>query len=343
MSERIEIDGSEGEGGGQILRSALALSLITGRPFRLFNVRAGRPKPGLAAQHLMSVKAASEIGGARIKGASVGSSDLSFEPGTVRAGTYRFEIGTAGATGLVLHTIYLPLALRGGAASEVTITGGTHVRNSPAYPFLDRTWRPHLDRLGLRIRLTLERPGFYPRGGGVLRAVIPAATLHGLTLTERADAGPITGVAGVAGLDIGIARRMAREARRQLEARGLTATITEEKWEGGPGAAVALQGAGYTAVSVGERGKPAETVAGEAAADLLAHIDAGAPVDLHSGDQLLLPLALAEGASEYAVAEVTRHLTTNVATIRRFIERGITIEGAEGGPGVVKVAAGAAV
>src|SRR5262249_45064043 len=155
MSERIEIDGSQGEGGGQVLRTSLALSLITGKPFRLFNVRAGREKPGLQPQHLMSVKAAATVGNAQLRGASIGSSDLSFDPGEVRAGTYRFDIGTAGATGLVLHTIYLPLALKGRAASEITITGGTHVRTSPAYPFLARTWQPYLERMGLTIRLTL--------------------------------------------------------------------------------------------------------------------------------------------------------------------------------------------
>jgi RNA 3'-terminal phosphate cyclase (ATP) len=353
MSKRIEIDGSHGEGGGQVLRTSLALSLITGKPFRLFNVRAGREKPGLQPQHLMSVKAAAIVGNAQMRGASIGSSDLSFEPGEVRAGTYRFDIGTAGATGLVLHTIYLPLALRGRAASEITITGGTHVRTSPAFPFLGRTWQPYLERMGLTIRLTLERPGFYPRGGGEIRAVIPACSgLKGVIILlplrgARGDEKRVSGVAGVAGLDAGIAKRMARTARQALEKHGLVATISEEEWEGGPGCAIALsleaKPVASTFCVAGERGKPAEAVAKQAVDELVAHHAAGAPVDLHSADQLLLPLSLAEGPSEYAVAEVTRHLTTNADVIRRFLEREIVIEGAEGSVGVVKVGAGSAV
>lgn len=348
MSERIEIDGSHGEGGGQILRTSLALSLITGRAFRLCNVRAGREKPGLQPQHLMSVKAAAAVGNARLRGASIGSSDLSFEPGDVRAGAYRFDIGTAGATGLVLHTVYLPLALRGGAASEATITGGTHVRTSPAFPFLDRTWRPYLGLMGLDVRLELQRRGFYPRGGGSIRAVIPACGgLRGATVLKRGGEKRVSGVAGVAGLDAGIARRMARAARQALERHGLDAAIDEEEWEGGPGCALALHletsPVAATFVAVGERGKPAEKVAQDAVGELLSHLASGAPVDLHSADQLLLPLALAEGPSEYAAAEVTRHLTTNAGVIRRFVDREIVIEGEEGSAGVVKVGAGTAV
>src|SRR5439155_4429833 len=140
----LEIDGSQGEGGGQILRSSLALSLLTGRAFHLRNVRANRPKPGLQPQHLMSVRAAATVGQAQLRGASLQSSDLVFEPGEVRPGTYRFDIGTAGATGLVLHTVYLPLMLQGAVPSELTLTGGTHVSTSPCYHFLDSTWRAYL-------------------------------------------------------------------------------------------------------------------------------------------------------------------------------------------------------
>src|SRR3954452_13638053 len=168
----LEIDGSFGEGGGQILRTSLALSLLTGRPFHLRNVRARRSKPGLQPQHLKSVQAAAAVGQARLRGASLGSSDLSFEPGEVRAGKYTFDIGTAGATGLVLHTVYLPLALRGGEPSEVTLVGGTHVRTSPGFHFLDTTWRRYLAQCGLKVSLTLLRPGFYPRGGGMVLASI---------------------------------------------------------------------------------------------------------------------------------------------------------------------------
>ena len=343
MAALLDIDGSFGEGGGQVLRTSLALSLITGQGFHLRHIRAGRPKPGLQPQHLMSVRAAATVGNAATRGVSLGSTDLVFEPGEVRAGTYRFDIGTAGATGLVLHTIYLPLALRGQAASDLTIIGGTHVRTSPAYPFLDRTWRLYLRPMGLEVRLDLERPGFYPRGGGVLLAGIPAVEgLKACSFLERDEEKTATGVAGVASLDDGIARRMARVARRGLEELGLEADIAEERWQGGPGCSIALHLGSFTACVAGERGKPAEKVAQEAVEEVAAYLLAApAAVDLHSGDQILLPQALAPGRSEYTVAQVTRHLTTNAGIIQRFLEREIVIEGTEGEPGRVMIGAGA--
>src|SRR5271157_3218346 len=182
----LELDGSFGEGGGQILRTSLALSLLTGKPFHLRNVRAGRPKPGLQPQHLMSVRAAATIGGAQLRGASLQSTDLVFEPGPVNAGEYRFPIGTAGATGLVLHTLYLPLALRGKGPSDVTLEGGTHVTTSPCFDFLDTTWRPYLALLDLHVQLRIRRPGFYPRGGGLVEVhVEPCPRLRGLQLQQR--------------------------------------------------------------------------------------------------------------------------------------------------------------
>src|SRR5690242_6137864 len=156
----IEVDGSEGEGGGQILRSALALSILTGRPFRLVNIRANRAKPGLQPQHLMCVRATGTICGATYKGATVGSSTLYFEPGAVKSGTYTFTIGTAGATALVLHTVYLPLALRGTAPSTVTITGGTHNTHAPCFHFNAITWGGYLKRMGIEVEQEMIRPGF---------------------------------------------------------------------------------------------------------------------------------------------------------------------------------------
>jgi RNA 3'-phosphate cyclase len=338
----IELDGSLGEGGGQILRTSLALSLLTGQTFHLRNVRARRPKPGLQAQHLRSVLAAAEVGGARVNGASLGSCDLLFEPGTVTAGNRRFEIGTAGATGLVLHTIYLPLALRGGEPSEVTLVGGTHVTTSPSFHFLEGTWRRYLELTGLRIGLRLDRPGFYPRGGGVVCAFVqPCQSLRGVSLGERGEVA-ITGISAVAGLDPGIARRQARRAEHLLKREGHEVEVREESWEGGPGSVVILTvetgSVPATFVGLGARGKPAEVVATEAVEQVVAYLRAGESlVDPHSADQLVLPLALAEGASEYRTTEVTPHLSTNVAVIKQFLRREIEIEGAEGDPGRVLV------
>lgn len=338
----LELDGSFGEGGGQILRTSLALSLLTGRAFHLRNVRAGRPKPGLQPQHLMSVRAAAAIGQAQTRGASRSSSDLVFEPGEVRAGSYRFDIGTAGATGLLLHTLYLPLALRGEMPSELTLIGGTHVSTSPCFHFLDTTWRRYLELCGLHVGLRLNRPGFYPRGGGVIEAFIqPCPQLHGVRLDKR-GAVCAGGFSAVAGLDVSIARRQARRAAFRLQQYGLKAKLREESWQGGPGTVLAVELDTIPVPTIffalGTRGKPAERVADEAVDQVIAYLEAGdALVDAHSGDQLVLPLALADGPSEYRVAEVTRHLATNISVICRFLERDIVCEGAEGETGVVRI------
>ena len=339
---QLELDGSFGEGGGQILRTSLALSLLTGRSFHLRHVRAKRSKPGLQPQHLQSVLAAAAIGNAKVKGASKGSTDLVFEPGEVSAGCHRFDIGTAGATGLVLHAIYLPLALRGQGPSEVTLIGGTHVTTSPTYHFLDSTWRQYMGLMGLPVGLRLDRPGFYPRGGGVVRAFLPAcAGLRGLSLGDR---GPvtITGTSAVAGLDRGIARRQARRAEQRLKRDGLVAHIDEESWEGGPGSVIVLRvesgSVPATFVGLGARGKPAEAVGDEVVDQVMDYLNTPAAlVDPHSADQLVLPLALAEGPSEYRTTEVTLHLVTNVAVVRQFVERRIVLDAEEGQPGRVVI------
>ena len=342
---RVELDGSFGEGGGQILRTSLALSLVTGRPFHLRHIRARRSKPGLQPQHLMSVRAAAAIGSAQLRGASVGSGDLVFEPGTVSAGRYRFDIGTAGSTGLVLQTIYLPLALRSTGPSDLTLIGGTHNDKAPCFHFLDVTWRSYMERIGLKLSLRLVRPGFYPRGGGVIEAHIqPAAQLHGVTLRQR-GAATLQGFSAVAGLPDHIARRQARRAVFRMDQHGSKAEIEQEEWEGGPGSVLALvvrtDPAPALFFGLGARGKPAERVADEAADQAIAYLEtAPAAVDAHSADQIVLPLALAEGPSEYSVAAVTQHLLTNIAVIQHFVERAIICEGEEGEPGVVRIAGG---
>ncbi len=338
----LEIDGSLGEGGGQILRTSLALSLLTAKAFHLRNVRARRERPGLQPQHLMSVRAAAEVGQAQLHGAARGSKDLVFEPGPVRAGRYRFDIGTAGSTGLVLQTIYLPLALRGDVPSELTLVGGTHNEKSPCFHFLDTTWRTYLQLIGVHVGLRMLRPGFYPRGGGTVEAVIqPATHLKGIRLHPR-SAKRADGFSAVAGLDRSIARRQARRARSRLEESGLPITIEEVSWEGGPGTvlAVTLDTAPVPTLffGLGARGKPAERVADEAVEQVLAYqTSPKGAVDPHSADQLLLPLALAEGPSAYPVSEVTLHLTTNAAVIRQFVDREVVCEGELGQPGFVRV------
>jgi RNA 3'-terminal phosphate cyclase (ATP) len=339
----IEMDGSEGEGGGQILRSCLALSLLTGKPFQLHRVRAKRARPGLQPQHLMSVKAAAAVGHATLTGASLHSSELAFEPGTVAPGRYHFQIGTAGATGLVLHTVYLPLALRAGGPCEVLVEGGTHNEHAPCFHFLDVTWRAWLELLGVKIGLKMRRPGFYPRGGGAVEMhVTPCERVRGLRLGERSAIAHADVLSAVAGLPEEIAARQGRQVLKRLRDTGLKLKSHEESWPGGPGtvAAVTLHTQPVPALffALGAKGKRAERVGDEAAEQARAFLDAApAAVDPHSADQLVLPLAFAEGPSYFTVSVVTQHLLTNVGVVRRFVEREIVVEGEEGGVGKVRV------
>lgn len=340
----IEIDGSEGEGGGQILRSALALSILTQRPFKLVNIRANRSKPGLQPQHLMCVRAAGSISAATYKGGSVGSSVLYFEPGAVKSGNYTFSIGTAGATALVLHTVYLPLALRGDKPSTVTITGGTHNQHAPCYHFLETTWATYLARLGMRVEVEMTRPGFYPRGGGEIRAVIhPCQRVNGLSLLTCPELTTAGGFSAFAGLSESVGRRQARRLSVRMKSEEVESHIPTEEWTAAnPGsvAAVIFRQAPVPPLffGLGERGKPAESVADDAAEEAIAFRDAKCPVDPHSADQLLLPLAFSADASEYRTSEITRHTTTNIETVRRFVDRDIWVEHGDGKSGVVRIA-----
>ena len=340
----IQIDGSKGEGGGQILRTSLALSLLTGQSFKLINIRANRPKPGLAAQHLACVRAASQISGAIFKGGSLGSTVLHFEPAPVKSGDYRFVINTAGATALVLHTVYLPLILRGDGPSTVRVTGGTHVMAAPSYHFLETTWAGYLAKLGFDASLKMLRPGFYPRGGGEIEAVLqPAAGVRGLNLTTRPTLTTAGGFAGTADLPASVGKTLARRLKHKLKMAEVESHIPEEDWENGPGAVagVIFRQAPVPTVftALGERGRPAEAVADAAVEAALEFRASGCPVDPHSADQLVLPLAFSDDASEFAVSEVTNHLLTNIGTIRKFVEREITCEGFVGGKGIVRIAA----
>jgi RNA 3'-terminal phosphate cyclase (ATP) len=339
----IEIDGSEGEGGGQILRSALALSILTGRPFKLINIRARRSKPGLQPQHLMCVRAAGTISGGTYKGGSVGSAVLYFEPGTAKAGDYVFSIGTAGATSLVLHTVFLPLALRTSQPSTITVTGGTHNQHAPCYHFLETTWAAYLARIGITVELEMVRPGFYPRGGGEIRATIhPCSRVNGLNLTTCPELTTAGGFSAYAGLPESVGRKQAKRLSVRLKSEGIESHVPVEEWQAAnPGtvAAVIFRQAPVPPLffGLGERGKPAESVADDAADEAIAFRNSGCPVDPHSADQLLLPLAFSPDASEYRTSEVTRHLTTNIETVRKFVDRVVVLDGEEKEAGTVRI------
>jgi RNA 3'-phosphate cyclase len=332
----IEIDGSLGEGGGQILRSSLTLSLMTGQPFRITRIRANRkPKPGLQAQHLASVRAAKEVGRAKTVGDSLGSQELTFEPTEVRAGKYHFAIGTAGSTSLVLQTVYLPLLLKPKERSSITIEGGTHVPTSPCFSFLKKTWLAHLRKLGVALDLQMVRPGFYPRGGGRVDVGIdPVDRIWPWRMTESDSSTSVRVLSAVAGLPTKIAVRQADRAVQRLEKHGFSPESETDEWPGGPASYLDVQvtrgGVPSLFTAVGSKGKSAEAVADEAVEAALPFLRSDALIDPHSADQLLLPLACCPEGSSYRTSEVTLHLKTNVDIIRRFLSRDISVSEATG-------------
>jgi RNA 3'-terminal phosphate cyclase (ATP) len=337
----IVIDGSQGEGGGQVLRTSLALSLLTRTPFRIENIRAKRKSPGLLRQHLTAVNAASEVGGAAVEGAHIGSSALTFVPGAVRSGDYAFAIGTAGSTMLVLQTLLLPLALADGP-STVELEGGTHNPSAPPFDFIERAFLPLLRCMGADVELTLVRPGFYPAGGGKIRVrIAPAKELVRLELDERGAMTTRCARAVVANLPWTIAEREVKVVAQELEwpedclqAHTLTGSA-------GPGNCISVI-AGYEQVTdvftaFGERGVPAEAVAHDAAKQARRYINSNAAVGEHLADQLLLPMAVGGGGS-FTTTPLSGHSVTNIETIRRFVDREIGSE--EVGDGVVRVVVG---
>jgi RNA 3'-terminal phosphate cyclase (ATP) len=322
----IEIDGSEGEGGGQMLRSALSLSMCTNQSFRMVNIRAKREKPGLMRQHLTAVRAATEICGATVTGDDVGSCDITFRPGTVRPGTYGFSIGTAGSCTLVLQTVLPPL-LTASAPSQIRISGGTHNKASPPVDFLQRAYLPLVERMGPQVSLELVRHGFYPRGGGeILASVMPCKQLSCLSLMERGARRTGYAEAYIAGIPLHVASReleivgkMLNWPGEQLHVRGLPGDV-------GPGNALTITVEHDSVTEVftgfGEKGVSAETVAKGAVDRARNYLASSAAVGPHLADQLLLPMALG-GGGEFSTVPVTKHFASHVAIIRAFLGRDI--------------------
>jgi RNA 3'-terminal phosphate cyclase (ATP) len=317
----LAIDGSAGEGGGQILRSSLSLALVTGRPFRLFNIRARRQRPGLQAQHLAAVRAAVAVGQAQVQGDAAGSREITFRPGAVAPGDYAFDVGTAGSALLVLQTVLPPL-LSASSPSSLLIEGGTHNPLAPPFEFIARTFLPLVERMGPRVQAKLDRHGFYPAGGGKIRVTIqPAKALARLELPERVEWRRRRAVALVANLPRHVAERELKVLKRglRLEPRDLR---VEEVQARSPGnvAFVELESGELTEVfaSFGELGLPAETVASRLVESVGKFLDAGAPVGEHLADQLLLPMALAGGGS-FFTAPLSSHARTNIEVLKLFV------------------------
>lgn len=323
----LRVDGAAGEGGGQVLRTALALSMATGESFRIENVRGGRKRPGLMRQHLTAVRAAQTLCGARLDGAEIGSRELVFEPGQVIPGDHTFSIGTAGSTTLVLQTV-LPALLTASAPSRLVLEGGTHNPLAPPFEFLERAYVPLIRRLGPQVEVRLERYGFAPAGGGQIVAEISPSPLHGFELLERGDIQQRHVTALLSNLPRHIGER---ELKRVESATGWDAAAFElrEVESPGPGnvllAELASEATNEVLASFGEAGLRAEAVAERLIRDLRRYVRAGVPVGEHLADQLLLPLALA-GSGAYVTLPLSRHATTQLDLIRAFIDLPVRVE-----------------
>ena len=331
----LRIDGSRGEGGGQILRTSLALAMITGRPLRMEHIRANRAKPGLRRQHLACVEAAARLCNARVRGAEVGAATLDFEPGAITGGALEIDIGSAGSTTLVVQTILVP-AIASGHALRAVIRGGTHNPLAPPFEFLDRVYLPQLRAMGADVTLTLDRHGFANgdsarREHGQLTLTVGAG--GALRPIELVDAGPVTGRRAT----VITARLPTHVAERELavvdQRLGFTAHEHElrEVRDGGPANVLLLEverdGVRELITSLGEKHLRAELVAQRACDDLAAYLAADVPVGEHLADQLLLPLAIA-GGGKFRAAPLSLHATTNIETIQHFLDVSISV-----GPG----------
>jgi RNA 3'-terminal phosphate cyclase (ATP) len=341
----LELDGSRGEGGGQIVRTALAISLVTGRPFRLVNIRAGRPRPGLMRQHLTAVTAATTVGRAAVSGAEVGSRELTFQPQTVQAGDLHFSVGTAGSTTLVFQTVFPALALAGGP-STLVLEGGTHNPLAPTADFLSRVFLPLVERMGPRCTAVVERRGFYPAGGGRLRlTVTPTRTLGRLELLERGTPVGHRAVAVVANLPPSIGQRELEVLRSRLGWAAETCSVDSADDSTGPGNVVwaEVQSENVTELftSFGEQRLAAERVASLLADEVELYLRSGAPVGQHLADQLLLPMALGSGGV-FRTLEPTAHTTTQLELLEAFVGTKTEVRHLGGGIWEVEVAGRAA-
>ena len=322
----IRIDGSYGEGGGQLLRTAVALAAITGRRLSIHNIRAKRPQSGLAPQHLAALRAVGELCGASVNGLALRSTALTFEPGELRGGRYDFDVGTAGSITMVLQAL-LPVLVACGRHSEITVHGGTDVRKAPPLDYFREVTLPLLERMGVRAEVTLRRRGYYPRGGGEVTLVVAPARLRPFDAVTAGPVPRIHGLAHVAGIDVGIAVRMrdaclaALPGGGPVEPRIEIAQLAPEQAVGTGGAIVAwvqTESSVLGAGRVAERGIRAETLGSAVGVELRADLESGASVDMHAADQILVYLALARGGS-FSTRSLSSHAQTAIWLIEQFL------------------------
>jgi len=319
----IQIDGTYGEGGGQIVRTALALSLVTGKPFAINDIRAGRHKPGLMRQHLTALNAAARIGNAQVQGNSIGSRSFTFKPGAVTPGRFHFDIGSAGSCTLVLQTV-LPALLQADGQSDLILEGGTHNPYAPSFDFLQKSFLPLVRRMGADLSAELERPGFYPAGGGKFRVSIrPAQKLKPIELFERGRIRSRSALAVVSKLPLSIAQRELKIVTQKLKWEQEALKAEEIQNARGPGNVLTIEIESDALTEVftgyGQRGVRAEKVAGRTVEMVQEYLQHDLPVGRYLADQLLIPLAMA-GGGKFRTLPPTRHTTTNIAIIRQFLE-----------------------
>lgn len=338
----IAIDGSFGEGGGQILRTALSLSAITQRPFEIYKIRAQRKTPGLSPQHLQAVNASARICNAEVVGNQLRSTDLKFFPGEIQPGTYHFDIGTAGSVSLVLQTIFYPLSLTN-KPSSVTITGGTHVSHSPCVDYLTQQWLHFLKQIGFIAGIQILRTGFYPRGGGeVIATIHPIGPQYPVHLEDRGKLLMVHGLSAISNLDSMIAQRQQSQAKKKLLERNIPHEIgIAEIPSTGKGTMLLLVGKFEQGqccyFSLGAIGKRAETVADEACNQFLCFLETKGVIDEYLADQLIIPLALTKGISQYITPKITQHLLTNIEIVKLFLPVTIEVTGNLSEEGLVKI------
>ncbi len=322
----IEVDGSYGEGGGQILRTALSLSTILKKPLVVDHIRAGRKNPGLQPQHLKGVEALAKVTGAEVEGLKIGSTRIKFIPKEVSPGDYKFEVGTAGSVSLILQTLLLPLCLSRGK-SRLTLVGGTHVPWSPPFHYLTEVLFPTLNRMGIYVKGRIERWGWYPKGGGIIELEIePALELKPISLNERGPLQRLRVISAISNLPKHVAKRQGDHLIQLIE-KELKMAVEIEILEGvpahGAGSFLFLIAeferviAGFS--SLGERGKPAERVAEEVFYSFNRYLSRGGCVDQHLADQLVPFMALARGNSSLTTDRVTKHLLTNLWVVQNFL------------------------
>jgi RNA 3'-terminal phosphate cyclase (ATP) len=316
----INIDGSQGEGGGQIIRTALTLASITHKEVSIANIRAGRANPGLQPQHLMACKAVRNVCRGTIEGAEQGSRQLVFHPGDIVGGKYDFDIGTAGSVTLVAQAL-IPVLLGASKESEIRITGGTHVMKSPGYDYFENVFLPAIRMMGASVEGKIVRPGFYPKGGGRIELKVKPSKLIGKTEWPHDD--HVQVIIRLADLPMLIALR----EKKIFVQNGIEHIRVYEDQGCGPGNSVTAWQGLWGAYALGERGKKSEVVGQEALDALIKEKNSVSDVDMHLADQLLVYAALAEGRTAYSTSEITEHLRTNTDIIAKFLDRKITIDG----------------